>query len=49
MNTLILNTIEVVDLPAVAQAATEDLDDSRERLAELLEWIDEAYADPPER
>ena len=45
MNTLILNTIEVVDLPPVAQAAREDLDDSRDRLAELIDWIDEAYAD----
>lgn len=33
---LILNTIEVVDLPLVAQAAAEDLADSAERLDEML-------------
>jgi hydrogenase-1 operon protein HyaF len=42
MNTLILNTIEVVDLPEVAVAATEDLADSRERFAELIEWMGES-------
>ena len=42
MNTLILNTIEVVGVPEVALAATEDLDDSRVRLAELIEWINES-------
>jgi hydrogenase-1 operon protein HyaF len=42
MQTLILNTIEVVDLPEVAQAAASDLADSRERLLELLDWM----ADP---
>ncbi len=36
---LILNTLEVVDIPEVACAAEEDLADSRERLVELLEWI----------
>lgn len=41
MNTLILNTIEVVDVPEVALAAAEDLVDSRERLAELIAWIRE--------
>ena len=35
MQTLILNTIEVVDMPEVALAAAEDLADSRERLGEL--------------
>lgn len=34
---LILNTVEVVDVPAVACAAPEDLADSAERLAEILE------------
>lgn len=34
---LILNTIEVVDVPEVARAAQEDLDDSAVRLAEILE------------
>ncbi len=37
MGTLILNTLEVVDVPQVACAAREDLDDSRRRLDELLE------------
>jgi hydrogenase-1 operon protein HyaF len=36
---LILNTIEVTDVPSVARAAAEDIADSRERLAEVLEWI----------
>ena len=34
---LILNTLEVVDLPAVACAAQEDLDDSCERLRDILD------------
>ncbi|MCU0805124.1 MAG: hydrogenase expression/formation protein [Burkholderiales bacterium] len=42
MNTLILNTIEVVDLPEVAVAAAEDLADSRERFAELVDWMGES-------
>jgi hydrogenase-1 operon protein HyaF len=42
MSTLILDTIEVVEVPDVAVAAPEDLADSRERLAELLEWMGEA-------
>ena len=41
MNTLILNTIEVVDVPEVALAADEDLCDSRARLAELIAWMGE--------
>jgi hydrogenase-1 operon protein HyaF len=45
MNTLILNTVEVVDVPAVALAAPEDLAESRERLAELVAWMDESCAD----
>lgn len=36
---LILNTIEITDVPSVACAAAEDIEDSRERLAEVLEWI----------
>lgn len=36
---LILNTIEIADVPEVARAAGEDLADSAERLAEVLEWI----------
>ncbi len=38
---LILNTIEVTDVPEVARAAEDDLKDSRERLAEVLQWLDE--------
>ena len=44
MQTLILNTIEVVTVPEVALAAAEDLADSRERLVELLDWMSEAIA-----
>ncbi len=46
MKTLILNTIEVVDVPAVALAAAEDLADTRERLAELVEWMGESCGEP---
>ena len=42
MNTLILNTIEIVDVPEVVEAAAEDLTDSRERLAELVAWMTES-------
>jgi hydrogenase-1 operon protein HyaF len=42
MNTLILNTIEVVEVPEVALAAAEDLDDTRARLAELIDWMSES-------
>jgi len=44
MNTLILNTIEVVDVPDVVLAAVEDLTDSRERLADLVNWMSESCA-----
>jgi hydrogenase-1 operon protein HyaF len=37
---VILNTVELVDLPAVAQAAPEDIADSHERLAEVLAWVE---------
>jgi hydrogenase-1 operon protein HyaF len=37
MGVLILNTLEVVDVPAVVKAAPEDLVDSAERLKEILE------------
>lgn len=39
---VILNTVEVVELPDVAQAAQEDLDDSHERLSEVLAWVEGA-------
>ena len=45
MNTLILNTIEVVDVPEVALASAEDLVDSRTRLAELVTWMSESVAE----
>lgn len=41
-DTVILNSVEVVDLPEVACAAREDLEDSRERLAEVLAWVEQA-------
>ncbi len=36
---VILNTVEVGDLPAVAQAAPEDIADTHERLVEVLAWV----------
>jgi hydrogenase-1 operon protein HyaF len=36
---LILNTLEVVDVPAAALAAQVDIEDSAERLAEILEAV----------
>jgi hydrogenase-1 operon protein HyaF len=45
MQTLILNTIEVVDFPEVALAADEDLRESRDRLAELVQWMDDSLAE----
>ena len=42
---VILNTVEVVDMPAVAVAAPEDLRDSRERLAEVIATIGDARND----
>lgn len=39
---VILNTVEVIDMPEVACAAREDLEDSRERLAEVLQWVEGA-------
>ncbi|MDH3953933.1 MAG: hydrogenase expression/formation protein, partial [Gammaproteobacteria bacterium] len=37
MGVLILNTLEVADVPSVVKAAPEDLVDSAERLKEILE------------
>jgi hydrogenase-1 operon protein HyaF len=42
MQTLILNTIEVVEMPEVAIAAHEDLVETRSRLADLLQWMGES-------
>jgi hydrogenase-1 operon protein HyaF len=44
MQALILDTIEIVDVPEVALAAPEDIKDSVDRLAELLEWMAEPVA-----
>jgi hydrogenase-1 operon protein HyaF len=41
MDTLILNTIEVSDVPEVALASTEDYEDSIERLGEWLQVMQE--------
>lgn len=41
MNTLILDTLEVVDMPEAARAAAEDYEDSMVRLGELLGWLRE--------
>ena len=46
MQTLILNTIEVVQIPEVALAEREDLLESRERLADLVQWMGESLAAP---
>jgi len=45
MQTLILNTVEVVDFPEAALAALEDLKESSERLAELVQWMGESLAE----
>ena len=42
MQTMILNTLEVVEIPEVAIAAPEDLADSRDRLGELVDWMTES-------
>jgi len=39
---VILNTVEISELPEVAQAAIEDLEDSHERLQEVLAWVEQA-------
>ena len=37
---VILNTVEVCAMPEVACAALEDLNDSRDRLADVLAWVE---------
>jgi hydrogenase-1 operon protein HyaF len=39
---VILNTVEVTEIPEVALAAPEDLHDSFERLKEVLDWVEHA-------
>ncbi|WP_342616682.1 hydrogenase expression/formation protein [Rhodoferax sp. GW822-FHT02A01] len=41
-DTVILNTVEVTEIPEVALAAPEDLKDSCARLKEVLEWVEHA-------
>jgi hydrogenase-1 operon protein HyaF len=45
METPILNTIEVVAMPEVAVAAREDLVETRDRLADLVQWMSDSLAD----
>lgn len=44
MDTLILDMIEVVDVPEVACAAPEDIQDSAQRLAEICEALEQEAA-----
>jgi hydrogenase-1 operon protein HyaF len=44
MNTLILDTLEVVDMPEVALAAREDLLESLQRLDDLVQWMGDSIA-----
>ena len=41
-DTVILNSVEVCGIPEVACAAREDLEDSAERLTEVLQWVEQA-------
>lgn len=43
MDAVILNTVEVVDLPEVALAAPEDLQDSDERLEDVLRYVSDVH------
>jgi hydrogenase-1 operon protein HyaF len=45
---VILNTLEVIDLPEVACAALVDLHDSHERLHEVLQWVEGALDEVPQ-
>ena len=42
MDKVILNTVEVVDMPEVAMAAPEDLHDSHERLSDVLGYLEQS-------
>jgi hydrogenase-1 operon protein HyaF len=44
MQTLILNTIEVIAMPEVALAAREDLLETRDRLADLVLWMGDSVS-----
>jgi hydrogenase-1 operon protein HyaF len=39
---IILDTLEVGEVPEVACAAPQDLEDSAERLHEVLQWVEAA-------
>jgi len=39
---IILDTLEVGRVPELARAAPEDLEDSAERLREVLEWVEQS-------
>ena len=41
-DTVILNSVEVTDMPEVACAAQEDLQDSIERLREVVQWVNQS-------
>ena len=45
-DTVILNTVEITDMPQAACAAPDDLQDSLERLQEVLQWVTEVPAAP---
>jgi hydrogenase-1 operon protein HyaF len=49
MNTLILDTIEITEMPDAVTASPEDLADSRTRLAELVRWMNESAQDDDEQ
>lgn len=49
MNTLILDTIEIAEMPDAVTASPEDLADSRTRLAELVRWMNESAQDEDEQ
>ena len=42
MDKVILNTVEVMDMPEVAMAAPEDLRDSHDRLLDLVKYLEQA-------
>lgn len=42
MDTVILNSVEVTDMPEVALAAVEDLQDTAQRLTEVMQWVQKA-------
>ena len=41
---IILDTLEVGGVPEVACAAREDLEDSAQRLTEVLQWVEQGSA-----